>query len=195
MQKILVIGGRFDPIHIGHLIIAEDMKEELNVDKVFFIPSYNPPHRGVETPFEHRYNMVKLAIDEEPSFAVSDIEKRLGLEKSYSYLVMQEFKKQFPDSRILFLIGSDQFKTFKTWYKYEDLLNLVEVVVALRNTADKKYYPKDLIERVKFAHNRIIEVSASEVRRRAREGKPFRFMVREPVYQYILENNLYREAK
>ncbi len=195
MRKILVIGGRFDPIHIGHLIIAEDMKEELSVDKVIFIPGYHPPHRGVETSFEHRYNMVKLAIDEEPSFAVSDIEKRLGLEKSYSYLVMKEFKKEFPDARILFLIGSDQFKTFKTWYRYEELLDIVEIVVALRNTADKKYYPKDLIERVKFAHNRLIEVSASEIRRRVREGKPFRFMVREPVYQYILQNNLYRGAE
>ncbi|MEO0143424.1 MAG: nicotinate (nicotinamide) nucleotide adenylyltransferase [candidate division WOR-3 bacterium] len=188
-MAIAVLGGRFDPIHIGHLIIAEDLLDMLNVEKVIFLLSYNPPHKQVFCSFEHRFNMIKIAIRDFKKFEVWDIEKKLNLEKSFSYLVLKEILK-FIKEPIYFVIGSDQFEVFKSWYEYEKILEIVNVVVVQRPNINYNY-PQDLIPKVKILNNRIIEVSSSEIRKRIKEGKEYRFLVPNGVYEYIKENHLY----
>ncbi len=189
-MAIAVFGGRFDPIHIGHLIIAQDLLEILNVRKVVFLLSHNPPHKKVFSSFEDRLEMIRISIKNSEKFEVWDIEKRLNLEKSYSYIVLSKILEVVND-KIYFVIGSDQFENFKTWYKYEDILRIVEVIVVQRPYINYNY-PEDLLLRVKILNNRIIEISSSEIRKRIREAKEYRFFVPEGVYEYIERNKLYR---
>jgi nicotinate-nucleotide adenylyltransferase len=188
-MAIALIGGRFDPIHIGHLIIAEDLLEILNVEKVVFLLSHNPPHKIVYSSFEDRFNMIKIAINKYRKFEVWDIERKMNLEKSYSFLVLKEILRMGYND-LYFVIGSDQFENFKNWYNYEEILNMVKIVVVQRPS--KNYnYPKDLINKVKILNNRLIEISSSEIRERIRENKEFRFLVPYGVYEYIIEKKLY----
>ena len=191
-MAIALIGGRFDPIHIGHLIIAEDLLEILNVEKVVFLLSYNPPHKIVYSSFEDRFNMIKIAINKYRKFEVWDIEKRMNLEKSYSFVVLKEILRM-GYKNLYFVMGSDQFENFKNWYNYEEILNMVNVVVVQRPS--KNYnYPKDLINKVQILNNRLIEISSSEIRERIRENKEFRFLVPCGVYEYIIEKKLYLKS-
>jgi nicotinate-nucleotide adenylyltransferase len=188
-MAIALIGGRFDPIHIGHLIIAEDLLEILNVEKVVFLLSHNPPHKIVYSSFEDRFNMIKIAINKYRKFEVWDIERKMNLEKSYSFLVLKEILRMGYND-LYFVIGSDQFENFKNWYNYEEIINMVNVVVVQRPS--KNYnYPRDLINKVKILNNRLIEISSSEIRERIRENKEFRFLVPYGVYEYIIEKKLY----
>ncbi len=188
-MAIALIGGRFDPIHIGHLIIAEDLLEILNVEKVVFLLSYNPPHKIVYSSFEDRFNMVKIAINNYEKFEVWDIERKMNLEKSYSFLVLKEILRM-GYKNLYFVIGSDQFENFKNWYNYEEILNIVKVVVVQR-PARNYNYPKDLLNKVEILNNRLIEVSSSEIRKRIKESKEFRFLVPCGVYEYIIKKKLY----
>jgi len=188
-MAIALIGGRFDPIHLGHLIIAQDLLELLDINKVVFLLSYNPPHKNAIASFEDRYNMIKLSINNYKKFEVWDIEKKLSLEKSYSYIVLNEILKNIKE-KIYFVIGSDQFESFETWYKYEEILKIVDVVVVQR--PNKNYnYPKNLINRVKILNNRLIDISSSEIRERIKKNKEFRFFLTKEVYEYIIENRIY----
>lgn len=188
-MAIALIGGRFDPIHIGHLIIAEDLLEILNVEKVIFLLSHNPPHKIVYSSFEDRFNMIKIAINNYKKFEVWDIERRMNLEKSYSFLVLKEILRM-DYKNLYFVIGSDQFENFKNWYNYEEILNMVNVVVVQRPS--KNYnYPKELLNKVKILNNRLIEVSSSEIRKRIKENREFKFLVPYGVYEYIIERKLY----
>lgn len=191
-MAIAIVGGRFDPVHIGHLIIAQDLLEILDVKSVIFLLSYNPPHKQTFASFEDRLNMLKIAIDNYDKFEVWDIEKQLNFEKSYSYLILSEILK-FKKEKIYFVVGSDQFENFKNWYRYEDILNMVDVVVAQR--PGRVYnYPLDLIGKVRILNNRMIDISSSEIRKRIRENREFRFFLPLKVYNYIVENKLYQIA-
>lgn len=186
-MAIAIIGGRFDPIHVGHLIVAQDILEILNVNKVVFLLSHNPPHKPVFSSFEDRYNMIKLSIENFEKFEVWDIEKKLNLEKSYTYLVLLEILR-FVKEDIFLVIGSDEFENFKNWYRYEDILKMVKLAVVQRPESPYSYSSD--IDALTI-ENRIIQVSSSEIRERIKNGKEFRFLVPHEVYEYILEKKLY----
>ncbi len=188
-MAIAIVGGRFDPIHIGHLIIAQDLLELLDVEKVVFLLSHNPPHKGVFANFDDRFNMLKIAINNYNKFEVWDIERKLNLEKSYSYLVLNEILK-FTKDDIYFIVGSDQFENFKSWYNYERILEMVKVVIVQRPSYSYNY-PADLIDKVRILNNRLIDISSSEIRRRIKENKEFKFLLPKGVYEYIKDKKLY----
>ncbi|MCS7245073.1 MAG: nicotinate (nicotinamide) nucleotide adenylyltransferase [candidate division WOR-3 bacterium] len=188
-MAIAIVGGRFDPIHIGHLIVAQDILEILKVNKVVFLLSHNPPHKPVFSSFEDRYNMIKLSIENFEKFEVWDIERKLNLEKSYTYLILIEILK-FVKEEIFLVIGSDEFENFKNWYRYEDILKIVKLAVVQR--PENPYsYSSDIVDRVIMIKNRIIQVSSSEIRKRIRKNMEFRFLVPYRVYEYIVEKKLY----
>ncbi len=193
-MKIAILGGRFDPIHVGHLIIAQDIYETFEMDRILFLPSYNPPHKPTVASYEHRYNMVKLAIEGTPYMDVSMLERELALEKSYTYLVVKELMKRHPENEYFLIVGSDQFMVIDTWYRYRELLELISIIVVNRSRA-KGNYPKDYLDNVILHEGRIVEVSSSEIRKRIEEGKEFRFLVPESVYRYILKHKLYMGSK
>ena len=190
MKKTGLFGGLFDPPHIGHMITALDALLELELDEVWFLVSFNPPHREEHAPFEKRFEMVELSVRNFERFKVCDIERKMELEKSYSLLVVRELKKRFPEREFWFIIGSDQFKKFSEWYKPEEILKEVKVAVLKREDDDFYTYP--FAENVIFLNNRCIEISSSEIRNRVKRGQEIRYFVRDEVEEYIKKEGLYR---
>ena len=143
-MKMCVFSGTFNPIHNGHLYMAEYALEKFGFSKILFIPAFKPPFKeSVPELTEHRFNMVKLAIENNPQFEISDIEYRLG-GKSYTYRTICELYKEYEiDGKISFIIGTDAFETLDKWYESEKLRKLVDFIVFVRkNDFDIKKYDK-----------------------------------------------------
>ncbi len=189
-MKIGIFGGLFDPPHLGHLLTALDALTELSLDKIWFLVSFNPPHRKENASFIERFNMVKLSIKNFEKFEAKDFEKELNLEKSFSLIVIKEIKKRYKENEFWFLMGSDQFERFSTWYKPEEILKEVKIAVLKRKTEDLTHLP--FSKEVKFLNNRCIEISSSEIRKRVKEGKEIKFFVRDEVEKYIKEKGIYK---
>ncbi|MDU1954810.1 MAG: nicotinate-nucleotide adenylyltransferase [Peptoniphilus lacydonensis] len=199
MEKYGIFGGTFNPIHFGHLMICEYLKEELGLDKVIFIPTGNPPHKSLDVSAIDRYNMVKLAISSNPDFEISDIEtNRVNL--SYTVDTIIELKKIYKNQKLFFLIGLDTLFQLKTWRKIEELSREIEFVVALR----PKYIDIDEINRelkflrenygtiVEIIHTPLYEISSTELRTRIRDEKSVRYLIPNNVVNYIKESGFYK---
>ena len=192
-KKIGILGGTFDPIHLGHLVLAEQVAERLKLDQVIFIPCLRSPHKTRQklSPAQDRLRMTQLALEDNSSFSVSDIElKRKGL--SYTVDTLKELKNLHPNSQIYFLTGSDVLDELGAWKHPEQIYRLAKVVIATRPGFDK------FDRRNRFAKKSIvvpitgIDVSSSEIRRRAKRGKSIKYLVPSRVEDYITKKKLYR---
>lgn len=198
-DKIAIMGGTFDPIHIGHLIAAERVHEELGVDYIYFIPSNIPPHKNYENMADssQRYNMVELAIKSNPRFKISDIElKRQG--NSYTIDTIRELKKTLiTDTTIYFIIGADNASAILRWKEAEELLKIVELVIVTRPGKWENGFESEinLLKNsggtVHVIEIPLISVSSGEIRNRVRNNKRIEYLVPEEVKEYIYENKLY----
>ena len=188
MKKIGIFGGRFDPVHMGHLILAQDVQEALKLDKVIFLVSYHPPHRNTVAPFEARYKMVKLAVQGNPYFEASDFEKKLNLPKAYTVEVLKKLK-ELEKAEFYFIMGADQFNSLESWYHPEELVQMANLVVLKRPAISLKTsrFSREVI----FLDERLIEISSTEIRERIQKGLPLRYLLPETVERYIKENSLY----
>ena len=188
-MKIGILGGTFNPIHIGHLILAEEAREKLGLDKIIFVPTNLAPHKDNSdvAPALDRLSMVKLAIRGNKYFQVSDIEiKRNG--RSYTIDTIKELKCQFPEDSLYFVIGSDLLKYLDAWKDLTEIINLVSFIVATRPG-----YPLEKLPRfIKTMEIRAVDVSGFEIRSCIKENKSFRYLVPEAVYKHITENSLYK---
>lgn len=195
-----IFGGSFNPIHMGHLILAEHIREELKLDKIIFIPAGNPPHKNIGNLelAHHRYNMVELAIENNPFFSISDIElKREGI--SYTSDTLAGIKEQYPDEELFFILGSDSIIQFPSWHRIDKIFELAGIVVAKRPNVPQAELDNKVNEftekynaRIIFSKAPYIEISSSEIRNRIKQGLSVRYMVPETVDEYIHNNNLYR---
>ncbi len=194
-MKLCLFGGTFDPPHNAHFIIAEAIRESLDLNKIVFIPAFNPPHKYNNrpvTPVEHRIAMLKLCIDDLPQFEFSDIElKRGGV--SYTIDTILETKRDLgiESDDLHFLIGSDSLASFKTWHRWEEILNESKVVVARRPRFEKSEIDKDLLEKVSFLNLPRMEISSTEIRDRFYSDRMTRFYVPAVVSEYIKKHNFY----
>jgi len=209
-QKILLFGGTFNPIHNGHLIIAQEAIEALSFNEVIFIPSATPPHKIDVLSVYHRLQMVKLATDGVSYFKVSDIEeKREG--PSYTYDTVMHFREEYPESEIYWLIGTDSIPELKTWYKIKELVQECHFVIAERDPYKfykshkrnlfcflsdecKDFINGDLINHFTPLVNSVIEISSTDIRHRIEIECEYavKFLVPEKVGQYIYDNNVYK---
>ncbi len=189
-MRVALFGGRFDPVHVGHLIVAQDVAEILGVDRLIFLPSHNPPHKPAQAPFEDRFRMLQLATRDHPWMEVSDAERRFDLERSFTVEVLRRLLPRLEAREVFFLIGSDEFRNIQSWYRYTELLSMVQVVVMKRPFYEVEEIP-GATERVRFVGRREVEVSSTEIRKRIREGREFRYLVPDPVYRYLQEHRLY----
>lgn len=190
MAKLGIFGGTFNPVHYGHLINAERIRESCSLDKILFVPSKVPVHKdlaGAVAP-EHRCKMVELAVAGNPGLGVSDIEiRREG--PSYTIYTVREMMAAFPGADIHLIIGDDSYSEIETWKDYRDLLGLVTLVVMRRNGADRIDLPG---RRPVFADNPVIDISSTEIRGRIRQGLSVRYLLPEEVRRYIIESGLYK---
>lgn len=199
MKKYGIFGGSFNPIHYGHLMICEYIKDEMGLDKVIFIPTGNPPHKDLEVSAKDRYEMVRLAISSNPDFEISDIET-IRVKMSYTVDTIRELKKIYREEKLYFLIGLDSIFQLKTWMKIGDLSKEIEFVVALR----PGYINKEEINReidflresfgtkVNLINTPLYEISSTDLRDRIREGKSLRYLIPKKVLDYIEESGFYK---
>ena len=193
-MKTCLFGGTFDPPHLGHLILAQTIFEAENFDKIVFVPAHKPPHKKENgySSVNSRIEMVKIAIQENPNFVMSDLEiVRGGI--SYSLDTIIEYKKEtkIESKDLFFLIGSDTLKTFYTWHKPNQILKECQLIVAIRPGFRPSDIDTRILSKVQFANIPRIEISSSQIRRRWKEGKTIRYMVTQQVWEYLNDNKLY----
>lgn len=196
-MRIGIFGGAFNPVHNGHLKLANAYLAELNLDKMIFIPTAVPPHKTSEGLIsgEHRINMLKSAITNNERFEISDIEfKRKG--KSYSYDTICQLKKFYTNDEFYLIIGSDQFFYFHNWYRAGDILDMVTVCTAARE--DNEYNmlcnyknSNDDMKKCIISNFDVFEISSSAIRNLILNGESISGLVPMEVEKYIKENKLY----
>lgn len=202
VKRIGIIGGSFDPIHIGHLIIAQDAAEQLGLSEVVFIPTEIPPHKQQlqRADAGHRLKMLECAVKTNVQFSVSDIEVRRG-GISYTVDTLEALCEYYPDATLLLIVGSDTLVELHTWHEVERILELCEVITFLRpgedsleEIAKKIQLPeeqkKPLLRNMVDAHR--IGISSSEIRKRLMEGLDIHYLVPLEVERYIYEHGLYQ---
>ncbi|HKL13774.1 MAG TPA: nicotinate-nucleotide adenylyltransferase [Halanaerobiales bacterium] len=193
-----IIGGTFNPVHLGHLICAERAYLEFNLDKVIFMPAGKPPHKAEEKidPVEHRYNMLKLALEDNDHFAMSNWElKNEG--KSYTANTIKHFKTEYNIDRVNLIIGTDSLAEIFNWYQPEYILDNSNIIVAKRNDYSFTKIMKDQRLRkyekhINILDNSLIEISSTMIRNFVKEGKSIRYLTLDKVIDYIEKNKLYR---
>ena len=188
MNRIGFFGGTFNPIHMGHLAIAQMAQERFKLDKVIFIPSHQPPHKNVAplASAKDRYKMVRLAIAGNENFEVSDVEtKRIG--KSYTVDTLQHFRKIYPAKvKFFFIIGGDSLATLSSWKNIDEILKLATFIVVNRpGYSDIKNIKHLTVTKPG------IDISSSYLRERINSGKSARYLVPEAIHHYIVKQRLY----
>lgn len=200
MTRIALFGGSFNPIHIGHLWMAQTMREALLVDQVLFMPTGDSPHKGEMLSAEHRARMVELACEENPGFVCSRYEVEKD-EPSYTVRTIEHLMKVYPDAKIDLLIGQDSFLSFHTWREYQTLLKMVKLVVVPRVTdhllSIQEQYDKLVAEggRIHFLPMPVIQLSATDIRDRVRNGRTIKNRVPDSVKSYIEAHHLYEDKE
>lgn len=189
-MKIGIFGGRFDPIHNGHLAVAYEILKHKNIDEIWFLLDNAHQWRPIEASIKDRINMLKLAIKDEKKFKVSDVAIKLG-GMTETIIVMRFLKKMYPENEFFFICGSDQLPTFPKWTHWEDLLNEVKFWVVARKDypLNQKYTNCEIIEDSSYIP---LNDSATKIRERIKNGGPIKNLVSESVEKYILEKGLYR---
>lgn len=202
-RKIGIMGGTFDPIHIGHLILGEKAYEQLKLDKVLFMPSGNPPHkrnRPGRADDKQRVEMVRRAISGNEHFELS-LEEMHKDGYIYTYRTLERLRREHPDTDYYFIIGGDSLFDFPGWMKPERISRACTIVAATRDHIPNRAFEnklKELSETYEGDFIRLntqtMDVSSREIRRWIREGLSVRYYLPDTVRQYIKERSIYKEA-
>jgi nicotinate-nucleotide adenylyltransferase len=200
-RKLGFFGGTFDPIHCGHLILAEQAREQLELDQVLFVPACVPPHKPHSriTDSRRRLEMVQLAIAGNPAFLENDLEIRRG-GISFTVESLEQLRQQAPDDELYVLMGSDSLAEFPTWYRPDRIVELAMLVVAGRRhpDADTSRLPAITIAgELPVVPQMVIDVPfvdirGTDIRRRVADGRSIRYLVPAAVEAYIASRKLYQ---
>lgn len=192
MKRVGIYGGTFDPIHLGHLITAQSVREIRELDKIIFVPAYLSPHKldiKASSP-KHRLNMLKLAVEGVDFFDISDFEIT---KKQISYTIdtLTELKKHYDELELI--IGYDNIFKFYTWKEPDEIIKLAKLIVLKRKSSYPPPYEDKYYNQAVFVQTRGIEISATDIRERVKRGQPINYLVTKEVKDYIFEHNLYKE--
>lgn len=202
-MKIGIMGGTFDPIHIGHLLLGEFAFEQFELDEIWFLPNGNPPHKDtheMDTLLEHRVSMVKAAIKGAPHFKVSLHEAKEGVH--YTYKTLLEFHELYPGNEFYFILGADSLFSIEQWKFFKEIFPTCTILAAMRDDKDvgdmqkqiaylKEKYAAD----IELLRAPLLEISSTTIRERAANGLTVHYMVPDAVAAYIKEHHLYKEGK
>jgi nicotinate-nucleotide adenylyltransferase len=201
-MRIGIFGGTFDPVHLGHLITAEQCREQARLDQVWFIPSAQPPHKQDRpvTPFDHRLEMLQLAIAGNPSFRASTVERELeGL--SYTVRTLHELHRRDPGNELLLIMGSDCVPDLPGWREPAGIVAQAALLVVARpnfplwseaQLREALRLPAVANLLMQVVQVPLVDLSSRELRRRAAEGQSIRYLVPRAVECYIQQHALYR---
>lgn len=203
MQQIAIFGGTFDPIHWGHLLIAETALHQVPVEQIIWVPSLNPPHKQAAA-FEHRLEMLKLATKDNPAFTISLVEvNRPGI--SYAINTLIDLSAAYPNTHWYWIVGLDAFQTLPRWYCRHELAQMCDWLIAPRLLGGETIAQSELIckqveqqlinqsisIRWQLLHIPLVGVSSSLIRQLIRVRQSIRYLVAESVRLYIAAHNLY----
>lgn len=201
-MKIGIMGGTFDPIHNGHLMLGEYAHKLFALDEIWFMPNGNPPHKSgasIESLTISRVEMVKRAIRDYKYFALELYEVK-NKEISYSYKTMQHFQSEYPEHDFYFIIGADSLFSIESWVKPEQLFKTCTILAAYRdgkNTSEMLSQIHYLMSKygcdIRLLNTPNMDISSSEIRRRIKNGLPIREFVPESVLKYIEEEQLFKD--
>ncbi len=187
MTKVGILGGTFDPPHYGHLLIANEVLSELNLDEIWFMPNQEPPHKKKSESVENndRLQMLELSIEGNSAFKVEMIElERSG--PSFTVDTMKILNERFSDHQFFFIIGADMIEYLPKWHKIDELIELVQFVGVERpEYSSKTDYP------ILYVDIPAFEVSSSMIRNRVQQGKTVRYLLPDRVIEFIREKHLY----
>ncbi|MEG1802442.1 MAG: nicotinate-nucleotide adenylyltransferase [Lachnospiraceae bacterium] len=199
-MRIGMMGGTFDPIHNGHLLIAENARVQYRLDRVFFIPAGAPPHKlkkGI-LPGDIRYEMIRLAIHQNPGFELSTYE----LDRdciSYSYETVTHFQDCYPNDQLYFILGADSLKDMEKWKYPKEIFSRCIVLAAVRDQFEKEELENfsaklncQFSSDIRTIQTPLFQVSSGEIRTRIKQGASIRYLVPDEVDRYIQHNHLYR---
>lgn len=198
-NRIGILGGTFDPLHLGHLILAEEALFHLALDCVLFLLTPCPPHKTSQeiTPLDHRLKMLKLSIWDQPAFEISrvDIDRAPPHYAADSLLLIKQI---YPQARVFYLMGEDSLRDLIHWHEPERFLQQCDGIGVMRRAVDndslvelERVLP-GIEQKVIFLKAPRFDISSREIRQRVAQGLPFRYFLSPPVYQYILRTGLYR---
>lgn len=199
-MRLGIFGGTFDPVHFGHLILAEQCREQCQLDQIWFLPSGSPPHKddlGI-TSGTHRAEMLEFAVAGQPEFLVDRRElKREGT--TYTVDTLESLTAEDADRELFFLIGGDSLNDLPTWREPQKIAQLATIVAVNRGDRPlqdletvRKQLGDAVADRIVLATMPGIDLSSTDIRQRVREGKSVRYMVPRAVEAYIAEHELYR---
>jgi len=199
-MRLGIYGGTFDPVHLGHLLLAEQCREACRLDQVWFIPAGSPPHKPEHaiTPGKMRAEMLEFAVAGQPEYTVSRREvKRSG--PSYTVETLRELRQEHPEDELFFLVGADSLADLPHWREPREIATLATLVVVNRGNAPLPqleslvpHLGREAVDRILVVSMPGIDLSSSDIRRRVREGRSIRYMTPRAVEQYIRTNSLYR---
>jgi nicotinate-nucleotide adenylyltransferase len=200
-ERVILFGGSFDPVHVGHTTVAEHVAGRLGAARTIFVPARRSPHKSeppVASP-QHRVNMLSLAVARYPSFSVSRCELE-RLEPSYTYDTVADFRRRLPEAELFWLVGADTVASLPQWHRVADLMNLCEICVMSRGGLELPALdslipslPAEAVRRLKcnVVEAPAVPVSSTEVRRRLKAGLDVSKMLDPAVLEYIIRHKLY----
>ena len=196
-MRLGIMGGTFDPIHVGHLFIAEDARIRLNLDRVIFVPNGTPPHKTNDmlTSSAHRFEMTRLAVLDNAMFAVDDIEMNHE-GPSYTVETLISLRARYPQAEFVYITGIDAIAEILTWRRHPEVIELATFVAATRPGFDvealTRKLPDGYLRRIILMQSVGLDISSTEIRKRIGSGDTVRYLAPDAVLEYIELHRLYR---
>jgi nicotinate-nucleotide adenylyltransferase len=196
MSRVGIFGGTFDPIHNGHLQVAEDVRKNLAMEKILFVPSFLPPHKLDKEVTEAglRFEMVSLALEEYPHFEISEFEfQKEGI--SYTVETLNALKRSNPDVELFLIMGVDQLLDMDSWREPEKIFQISNVVAMRRPGYRREEIESlDWYSKILWVDVTPIEISSSMIRKKIQQGESVQGLVPEQVEKFIEEKGLYKDS-